>query len=78
MMTLKMRKNMKAMTKKEAVSTAVKFLGEIYKNDLKGVATLLNAEADFLEGGDKGVKTIVAALIDIEGFCNNLIKILDE
>ena len=62
------------MTKEQAASISAKLLLNIYGQDLKAAATVIDAEAKVREGNDKGIGTLVAALANARDFIQELIN----
>ena len=62
------------MTKEQAASISAKLLLNIYGQDLKAVATIIDAEAKVREGDEEGIGTLVDALANARDFIQELIN----
>lgn len=67
------------MSREQAITTASKFLSEVYNGaDISHISTLLNAEANAHMGDEKGIQTLIDALIGVREFTDDLIKELKK
>lgn len=65
---------MKKILNKEAASIATKLLLNIYGEDFKAAATIIDAEAKVREGDESGYTTLTDALAIAMGFIQELIN----
>ena len=66
------------MTRKEYAESATKFLCNILSEDINAVAKIINAQAEVLEGDEKGYGTLIDALQAVLEFVDELIENLEE
>ena len=65
---------MMKLTKEEAARISAKLLLNIYGQDLKAAATIIDAEAKTMEGDESGYTTLADALSTARDFIQELIN----
>ena len=64
------------LTKKQAAAISARLLLNIYGEDIKAVATIIDAEAKVREGDNSGVSTLADALANARDFIQDLINVM--
>ena len=64
-------------TKEQAASISARLLLNIYGEDLKAAATIIDAEAKVREGNNSGDDTLIDALTYAKDFINELITTMN-